>query len=182
MPGLDRAFFVWRLPLSIRQRDPRRIAAHVRRRVERRAVDRAVEVFARERRVADLRREGVILELAVARQHFRAGIEPRARGDVNAGARALLVGAVGTVRPVIDTSVLVVFWLGLGAGRSRAERDEGSRSKQDRKLARSGEFSGHFITVIVRPRRAAGSPNLVASIVAVAGPSSLGQLRHTPPE
>src|SRR3954449_1575647 len=111
MPGLDRAFFVWRLPLSIRQRDPRRIAAHVRRRVERRAVDRAVEVFAREGRIADLRREGVVLELAVARQHFRAGIEPGARGDVNAGARTLLVGAVGTVGAIIGAAVLVVLLL-----------------------------------------------------------------------
>src|SRR5882762_3276544 len=125
MPGLDRAFFSpGECRLIRRQRDGQRIAAHVRRRVERLTVDRPVEVFAGERRVADLRREGVVLELAVARQHFRAGIEPGARGDEDAGAWALLVRPVGTVRPVIETTVLVVFLLGLGAGRSRAERDE----------------------------------------------------------
>ena len=65
----------------------RRLAAQIRRRVERLAVDRAIVVLARERRVADRRRKRVVLELAVARQHFGAGIEPGARGDVDAGAR-----------------------------------------------------------------------------------------------
>ena len=81
------------------QREPRRIAAQVGRRVERLAVDRAVVVLAGERRVPVRRRESVIQELAVAGQHFGAGIEPRARGDVDAGVRALLVGTVGTVAP-----------------------------------------------------------------------------------
>src|SRR3954468_22761373 len=142
MPGRSRAFFVWRLLLSIRQRNPGRIAAHVRGRVERRTINRAVEVFARKRRVADLRREGVVLEFAVARQHFGAGVEPGARGDVNAGA-TLLVGAVGTVGAIVGPAVLVVLLLlpGLGISRGRAERDEGSRGQQHRELARSGEFS-----------------------------------------
>src|SRR3954451_7553227 len=117
MPGLDRALFSsGECRLIRRQRDGQRIATHVRRWVKRLAVDRAVQVFARERWVPERRRKGVVLELAVARQHFRAGIEPRAGGDVDAGVRALLVGAIGTVCAVIGAAVAVVFLLGLGAG------------------------------------------------------------------
>src|SRR5258705_4090691 len=101
------------------QRNPLRIAAHVRRRIERLAVDRPVVVFAPEGRIADIRREGVVLELAVARQHFGAGVEPGARGDVDAGVRPLLVGSVRSLRAVNDAAVLVVFRPGLGAGGGR---------------------------------------------------------------
>ena len=176
-PGIFR-----QLPLSI-QRELGRIAAQIRRRVERLAVDRAVDVFARERRIAELRREGVVLELAVARQHFRAGIEPRARGDEDAGARALLVGAVGTVRPVIGAAVPVVFLLGLGVGRSRAERDEGAAAASNiASLLAAGNFRVIASSSLSALAGAGRSPNLIAGIVATAGPSSLGQLRHTAPE
>ena len=94
----------------VTNREVLRIAAEIRRRIERLAVDRAVVVLARERWVPDRRRERVVLEFAVARQHFGAGIEPGARRDVDAGVRPLLVGPVRTLASVIGAAVLVVFW------------------------------------------------------------------------
>src|SRR5882757_11429320 len=164
------------------QRNTLRIAAEIRGRAERLAVDRAIEVFARERRIADRRRKRVVLEFAVARQNFGAGIEPRARRDVNAGVRPLLVGTVRTSGAVIGPAVPVISGLGLGAGGGRADRNEGRRSKQHHELARSREFWGHRILVIVSPFGLADRQIGLAFIVAAAGSSSLGQLRHTGPE
>src|SRR5580704_5733900 len=85
------------IPRSI-QRDARRISAEVRRRVERLAFERAVvELLVKGLR----RREGVVGELAVARQNFGAAVEPGALADVDAGVRPLHVGDVGTAGAVI---------------------------------------------------------------------------------
>ena len=70
----------------------------------------------------------------------------------------------------------------LGAGGGRADRNEGRRSKQHHELARSREFWGHRILVIVSPFGLADRQIGLALIVAAAGSSSLGQLRHTGPE
>ena len=182
MPGRDRAFFVKWMLRSI-QREALRIAAHVRRRVERLAVDRAVEVFARERRIADLRREGVVLELAVARQHFRAGIEPRARGDVRRGC-AGPAGRSGWDRSRRNRGGRpgrISAWTGRWRRSCRARRGQPQQATS-RACSQRGIF-GSLHPRHCPPLRGPGrSPNLIAGIVATAGPSSLGQLRHTAPE
>src|SRR3977135_2400450 len=108
-------------PAKTIQREVPRIAAQIRRRVERLAVDRAIEVLAPERWVPDLRRKRVIDELAVTGQYFGAGVEPGALGDIDSGARPLLIGHIGTVRSVIGTAALVILALGLRAGRWHVE-------------------------------------------------------------
>src|SRR6202040_4042535 len=60
------------------QRETLRISAHVGRRVERLAVDRAIVVLAPEGWHPELRRIGIIGKLAVAGQPFGAGVEPGA--------------------------------------------------------------------------------------------------------
>src|ERR1700722_465790 len=114
------------------KREAARISAHVRRRAERLAVDRAIVVFAREVGVPDIRRKRVIGEFAVARQYLDAGIEPGTLGDVDAGVRALLVGRVGSARSVIGTAVSIEL-LGLRAGlrRVQADDDNGGSRKQN---------------------------------------------------
>src|SRR3954454_7169648 len=111
----------WRLSAALQlsiQRESLRIpSAQVRGRVERLAVDRSIVVFARERWIPDRRREGVIGEFAVAGQYFGAGVEPGALGDVNSGARPLLIGDIGTGRAVIGPSPFVVLAPGLRARR-----------------------------------------------------------------
>src|SRR5882757_2801276 len=137
MPGQDRAFSSRDLPSPI-QRDALRISAQIRRRIERLAVDRPVPVLAPETWVSEFRRESVVGEFAVARQDFGAGIEPGARGDVDAGAWPLLIGTVRAVRAVVGTAIpIILLTLGLGAGRGGADRNDGSRSKQHHELARS---------------------------------------------
>src|SRR5258707_13871247 len=98
------------------QRELGRLAAQIRRRIQRLAVDRAVVVLAGERWVPERRRKCVIGEFAVTGQHFNAGIEPGAPADVDAGA-SLLVGHIGTVRSVIGAAALIELTLGLGVGR-----------------------------------------------------------------
>ncbi len=118
-----------RTPQSI-QREALRIAAEILRRIERLTIDRTVAVLARERGITNLRRECVVLEFAVARQHLGAGIEPGARGDVDARV-ALLDDAVRTARPVSDAAVPVVFHLGLLRARRRnGHREDGNCRKQ----------------------------------------------------
>src|SRR5260370_11512319 len=104
------------VPQQSIERELGRLAAQIRRRIERLAVDRAVVVLAGERWVANRWRECVIGEFAVAGQHFNAGIKPGAPADVDAGA-SLLVGHIGTVRPVIGAAALIGLTLGLGVGR-----------------------------------------------------------------
>src|ERR1700712_4816711 len=87
-------------PRSIQREFPR-VAPQIRRRVERLTVDRSIFVLARERRVTDIGRIRVIGEFAVARQHFGAGVQPGALGDVNPGARPLLIGHVWPAWAVI---------------------------------------------------------------------------------
>src|SRR5258708_32242219 len=124
------------------QREPLRVPAHIRRWVERLAVDRAIVVLARERWVPELRREGVIAEFAVAWQHFGAGVEPGAPCHIDSGVRSLLIGHVRTIASVIGTAAAVILLLGLRVGRrhGEADRDDGDRRKRHRKLVRSGEF------------------------------------------
>src|ERR1700733_4059636 len=119
MPGRSRAFFVGWISTRSIQRKTRGVAAHVRRRVQRLAIDRAVVVLARERRIAEFRREGVVLEFAVAGQHFGAGIEPGAGGDVDARMGSLLIDLVRAAIAVIGPAVPVVLllrWRALGFG------------------------------------------------------------------
>src|SRR6478735_8995958 len=109
-------------PLSI-QRERLWVSAQVRWRAERLAVDRAIVVLATERWVPDRRRKCVVAEFAVARQYLGAGVEPGALGNVDPGARALLIRHIGTVRPVIDPAAVVVLALGLRVGRRHGEAD-----------------------------------------------------------
>src|SRR5580698_2857415 len=111
MPGQSRAFFVEALSRRSIQRIAPAVATHVRWRVGRLAVDRAVVVLARERGITELRREGVVLEFAVAGQHLGAGIEPGAGGDVDASVRALLIDLVRPAVAIIWTAVAVVLLL-----------------------------------------------------------------------
>ena len=78
---------------------------------------------------------------------FGAGVEPGTRGDVDPGARSLLVGTVGALRAVVGTAVAVILTLGLRACRSdvKADRDNGGRGKQRRELGRGREFQGHQV-------------------------------------
>ena len=99
------------------QREGPRIAAEVGRRTERLTIDRAVVVLARERGIADIRRVRIVVELAVARQHFGAGVEPRARGDIDTGTRALLIDPVRALRAVIAAAVAVILLLLLALAR-----------------------------------------------------------------
>src|SRR5712691_11279287 len=105
-PGRHGIWTASQLAKSI-QREPGRLAAQIRRRIQRLAVDRAIVVLARERWVPDRWRKCVVAELAVARQYFGAGIEPGALGDVDARARSLLIGHVGAVRPIIGPAAVV---------------------------------------------------------------------------
>src|SRR5260370_36452343 len=100
---------------SIQREGLRIISAEVRRRVQRLAIDRAILVLAPERWVPDLRRKCVIGELAVAGQHFGAGVEPGAFCHVDPGPRPLLIRHVGAARSVIGTAAVVISGLGLRA-------------------------------------------------------------------
>src|SRR5665213_2885781 len=100
MPGRSRAFFVSSISSRSIQRKAPGAAADVRRCAQRLAVDRAVVVLARERRITNVRRECVILEFAVAGQHFGAGIEPGAGGDIDPRMRSLLIDLVRPARTV----------------------------------------------------------------------------------
>src|SRR3981081_3652511 len=77
------------------QGNPLRISAEVPVRLERRPIQRARRAPARERLA---QRKRIIVELAVARQHFDASVKPGALGDVDPGARTGLIGDVGAVR------------------------------------------------------------------------------------
>src|SRR4051794_30158471 len=111
MVGTARSAFAHPTALRSIQREAGRVSAQIRRRVERLAIDRAIAVFARKRWIPDVRRVSVVHELALARKHFGAGVEPRAPGDVDARL-TLLIDHVGTVRAVIRTaSVIVSPWL-----------------------------------------------------------------------
>src|SRR5258708_26437210 len=79
-------------PLIRIKREAGRLAAEIRRRVERLAVDRTVVVLARERWESDRRREGVVCELAVARQNLRAALKPGALCHIDSRLRAPLPG------------------------------------------------------------------------------------------
>src|SRR4051794_41941874 len=97
------------------QREILRIAANILRRAQRLAIDRAVEIFAREGRIAYRRREGVVGELAVARIDLGAAVEPGALAHIDAGA-ALLVARIGAARAVIVTAAVIALLLGVGRG------------------------------------------------------------------
>jgi len=92
--GQSPACVIRRSPSSVRNRRKRegaRIAAEIGRRHQRLAVDRPVQVLAAERGIAVFRRERVVCELAVARQHFGAAVQPRALRNEDTGMRALLI-------------------------------------------------------------------------------------------
>src|SRR3954470_3036569 len=97
------------------QREILRIAANILRRAQRLAIDRAVEIFAREGRIAYRRREGVVGELAVARIYLGAAAEPGALAHIDAGA-ALLIARIGAARAVIVTAAVIALLLGVGRG------------------------------------------------------------------
>src|SRR5258706_2096104 len=132
---------------SIQREGLRIISAEVRRRVQRLAIDRAILVLAPERWVPDLRRIGVIGELALAGQNFGAGVEPGAFCHVDPGPRPLLIGHVGAARSVIGAAPVVISGLRLRArgGDVEAKRNNSARSQQHRKLVRSREFPGHHV-------------------------------------
>jgi len=156
------------------ERELGRLAAQIRRRVQRLAVDRAVVVLAGERWVPDRRRECVIGEFAVAGQHFNAGIEPGAPADVDAGA-SLLVGHIGTVCAVIDAAALIVLTLGRRVGRchGKANSDNGDGGQQHRKLIGSREFPGHQVLT-------GGRATISISVIFTAGGMRpQGQSGHT---
>src|SRR5258706_15294736 len=110
--------------------------------MERLPVHRPIQVLAPERRVTELRRKRVVGEFAIARQYFGASVEPGALGDVNPGARPLLIGHIGAVRSVIGTAAVIVGPFGLRARRShvKTDSDNGGRGEQYRKLVRSRKF------------------------------------------
>src|ERR1700748_263677 len=122
MPGPSRAFFVSAGSRRSVQRELGRLAAEIRRGVAQLAVDRAIIVLTREVRVPERRRKRIILEFAVARQHFGAGVEPGAGGDVNPGVRTLLIDHVGAARAVIGAAVLIILLRALGLWLLRAGR------------------------------------------------------------
>src|SRR6266852_5326215 len=86
-------------PLIRIKREAGRLAAEIRRRVERLAVDRTVVVLARERWESDRRREGVVGELAIPRQNLGAAIKPGAPAHIDSGMRALLIDHIGAAYP-----------------------------------------------------------------------------------
>src|SRR5439155_24189982 len=100
------------------QREARRLAAEIRGRVERLAIDRPVVVLASERREPVRRRKGIVHELAVARQHLGAAIEPGALANIDTGA-ALLVDHVRSAIAVNGPAAAVLLGAGLGARGAR---------------------------------------------------------------
>src|SRR4051812_33511751 len=97
------------------QREILRIAANILRRTQRLAIDRAVEIFAGEGRIAHRRRKGVVGKLAVARIDLGAAVEPGALAHIDAGA-ALLIARMGAARAVIVTAAVIALLLGVGRG------------------------------------------------------------------
>jgi hypothetical protein len=129
------------------------------------------------------RRERVVLELAVARQNFGAGIEPGARGDVDAGARTLLVGAVGALCGRNRAAVLVILRLGLARwAHAEPTATRAAAASNTTSLLAAGNF---------RVIASSSLPPLTGWRIAKSDwrshcsrpwRSSLGQLRHTGPE
>src|SRR5881227_2730216 len=89
------------------QREILRIAADIGRRGERLAIDRTVEVFAGEGRIAHRWRESVVGELAVARIDLGAAVEPGALAHIEAGT-SLLIDRIGAARSVIGSAAIVI--------------------------------------------------------------------------
>src|SRR3954470_3129370 len=100
------------------QREILRIAANILRRAQRLAIDRAVEIFACEGRVAHRRREGVVGELAVARIDLGAAVEPGALAHIDAGA-ALLIARIGAAGAEIGRASVNALLFGVGRGGCR---------------------------------------------------------------